>query len=389
MKLFDNEKYNTISIYVILVIIFNILCVVFFTNFDVILSFLSILINASKPLIYAFFFAFFLTPLLKLCDNRLLFFIGRKKPKPKLKKILSIVLTYIIALGVITFFIFIIIPNIMESYNDLESKIDVYIVYAQNWIEDMIGTSEFFAEQYAKVIDSLQELVADSHRLFNDISPHVINFVKNFVSEATSIFLGVLFSIYFLISKDTVRGQSKKILRSILSKEKYNSALKVFNLINVTFNEYIIGKTLDSILIGLLSFILMTILNLPYPSLVSVIVGVMSFIPFYGIYIGALPGIFIIFIASPIKALWFFLIVILLQQIDSNIIEPRILSEKNGLSALWVLIAIILMSGLLGVVGLFIGVPLFTVLYTLFREWVEKRLDTKKLPVSTKYYYLD
>ena len=387
MKLFNNEKYNTISVYALLIILFNILCIIIFLNIEIISGWKDILFEVGKPIIYAFFFAFFLSPLMKFCNNKLLFFIGRKKPKPKLKKVLSIILTYIIALSAITAFIFIIIPNITKSYFDLESKIGGYIIYAQNWIEDMIGTSDFFAEQYTKVVDSLQDLIADSYQLFNNVSPVIINLLKSIFNETTSILLGMVFSIYFLLEKDKVRAQSKKLLRSFMSENVYNYSLKVFNLINVTFNEFIVGKTLDSMFIGLLCFILMTIIGLPYASLVSIIVGVMSFIPFYGIYIGAVPGIFIIFIASPIKALWFFIIIILLQQLDSNFIEPRILSEKNGLSALWVLIAIILMSELLGIIGLFIGVPLFTVIYRLFKESVEKKLTAKKLPPDTVDYY--
>lgn len=387
MKFFNNDKYNTISVYILLVIIFNIFLIVIYLNIDVVSGWFSLLFNVCKPLIYAFFFAFFLSPLLKFCDNKLLFFIGRKKPKPKLKKILSVILTYVIILGATIFFIFIIIPNITESYYELESKIGGYIFYAQEWIEDMLGTSEFFAEQYAKVIDSLQELLADSYKLFNNLSPYVIDFIKTFVNETLNIILGLLFSIYFLMAKDKVRAQSKKALKAFLSDSMYNYSLKVFKLINVTFSEYIVGKALDAILIGLLCFLLMTLINLPYASLISVIVGVLSFIPFYGIYIGALPGIFIIFITSPIKALWFIFIIIGLQQIDSNIIEPKILSEKNGLSALWILIAIIVMSGLLGFVGLIIGVPLFTVIYTLFKEWIEKRLESREMSVKTKDYY--
>ena len=387
MKLFNNEKYNTISAYALLIILFNILCIVVFLNVGTLSSWKDILFEAAKPVIYAFFFAFFLSPLMKFCDNKLLFFIGRKKPKPKLKKVLSIILTYAIALGAITAFIFVIIPNITKSYYDLESKIGGYIVYAQNWIEDMIGTSDFFAEQYGKVIASLQDLIADSYQLFNNISPVIINLLKSIFNEMTSILLGMVFSIYYLLEKDTVRAQSKKLLRSFMSETVYNYTLKVCRLINVTFNEFIVGKSLDAMFIGLLCFIIMTLFGLPYASLVSIIVGVMSFIPFYGIYLGAVPGIFIIFIASPIKALWFFIIVILLQQLDSNIIEPRILSEKNGLSALWVLIAIILMSELLGIAGLFIGVPLFTVIYRLFKEIVEKKLAAKDLPPDTVDYY--
>ena len=389
MKFFTNEKYNTISAYVLLVILFTVSCIVVFLNIDTISGWGNVIFEAFKPLIYAFFIAFFLTPLVKFCSEKLLFFIGRKKSKPKFKKILSVILAYMIALGAITFFIFIIIPNISESYYDLESKIGGYIIYAQSWIEDMIGTSEFFAEQYAKVVDSLQDLLSDSYQLFNDVSPHIINFITNTINETTSIFLGLIFSIYFILSKEIVQAQSKKLLRAFMSENTYNYSLKVLNLINVTFNEYIVGKILDSIFIGLLCFTIMTVTTLPYASLVSVIVGVMSFIPFFGIYIGAVPGIFIIFIASPIKALWFFIIIIALQLIDSNFIEPKILSEKNGLSALWVLIAIITMSGLLGVAGLFIGVPLFTVAYILFKELVEKKLSAKDMPTETSDYKLN
>jgi len=383
MKIFNNEKYNTVAVYVLIVIIFTIFCVLVCINFDFIKSTVNTIYSVCKPLIYAFIFAFMLLPLSKLCENKILFFI---KKRIKLKKMLAIILTYLIAFSVITFFGFIIVPQIIDSYTDLESKVGGYVSYAQNWIEEKAGESEYFAEQYEKVIDALQGLVANSYTFFESITPVIINFLGAFLKETINIFLGIVISIYFLISKDKVWAQIKKLSRAVLPDDGYKSLLKILDLIYKIFNEFVVGKSLDSIFLGLLCFLLMTLFSMPYAPIVSLAIGMTAFIPFIGIYIGALFGVFIIFIADPAKVLWFLLIVIGLQQIDSNLIEPRILSEKNGLSALWVLIAIIFMGGFFGLFGLFFGVPIFTVIYSMFKELVERRLKKRELPHETLKY---
>jgi predicted PurR-regulated permease PerM len=386
MKFKTDDRYNTIAAYVMLVILFNILIILILVNLGVITGAAKVLFDAVKPLLYAVFFAFMLSPLEKFFEKHLPIILEKKKPHPKLKKFTAIIMTYLITLLFLTAFGFIIVPQITDSYIDFQSKILTYVGTAQSWVSDIVGSSEFFADQYNRIVTMLEDLVNNSYDMFQTYSPYIVNFIKAFLTEAMNIILGLLFSIYFIIYKEKVIAQFKKLIRAFCSEKTFKDTIRLFRFIGVTFNEFIVGKMLDSILIGLLCYILMMVCMLPYAPFVSVIIGVTAFIPFIGMYIGAIPGIFIIFLASPIKVIWFLLIIIALQQLDSNVIEPRILSEKHGLSTLWVLTSIIIMGGFLGVWGLIIGVPFVTVIYAIFKDIVEKRLEKRGLPSATEDY---
>lgn len=171
------------------------------------------------------------------------------------------------------------------------------------------------------------------------------------------------------------------------SERLYNSTLELANFTDKTFGGYITGKLLDSLIIGIIMFIVCAICKMPYTPLVSVLVGVTNVIPIVGPFIGAIPGTFIIFIVDPVKAFWFIVINVVVQQLDGNVIGPKILGQTTGLSALWVMMSITIMGGLWGLFGMLISVPIFAVLYTLVKLFVEKRLAGKGAPTETVEYY--
>ena len=153
-----------------------------------------------------------------------------------------------------------------------------------------------------------------------------------------------------------------------------------------TFGKFLSGKILDSLIIGILTFVILTIFKMPYTLLVSVIVGITNIIPFFGPFIGAIPSVIIILFVSPIKALWFLLIILVIQQIDGNIIGPKILGDSIGISAFWILFSILVAGKFLGLVGMVIGVPLFAVIYSIIKEVVESQLDKKGMKTKTEDY---
>ena len=155
----------------------------------------------------------------------------------------------------------------------------------------------------------------------------------------------------------------------------------------MTFGKFLVGKLLDSCIIGVLTFFILTVCKMPYTILISVIVGITNIIPFFGPFIGAIPSFIIILFVSPVKALWFLLIILIVQQIDGNIIGPKILGDSIGISAFWILFAILVAGKFLGIVGMIVGVPLFAVIYSLLKEVVEGRLKKKGLKTDTKDYY--
>ena len=216
--------------------------------------------------------------------------------------------------------------------------------------------------------------------------PLVFNVTKNLTTGLTNLVLGIIISVYFLVGKERFFAQIKKFLYALLPKDLVGRLIDITHTSNRIFSGFISGKILDSLIIGILCFVGMSIFRMPMAMLVSVIVGVTNIIPYFGPFIGAIPSALIVFLVDPIKALWFVVFVVCLQQFDGNILGPRILGDSIGMPAFWVVFSILLFGGYLGVLGMFIGVPTFAVIYSIFKLWTEGRLSRKNLPVDTKSY---
>ena len=189
-----------------------------------------------------------------------------------------------------------------------------------------------------------------------------------------------------MIEKEKFFALSKKITYALFPKTIAQRVIKLTHMSNETFGKFLSGKILDSLIIGIMTFIILYVCKMPYALLVSVIVGITNIIPFFGPFIGAVPSFIIILFVDPVKALWFLLIVFVIQQIDGNIIGPKILGDSIGISAFWILFAILVAGKFLGIVGMVIGVPLFAVVYSIIKEIVEERLRKKGLKVQTEDY---
>ena len=395
MKINWNKEYTIIAIYICAISLITILLLFAGLNFGQITDWLSRMYKLSSPIIYGFVIAYILNPLVKLCEKYVFKFVSRKKPHPKLKRILSMVLTYIFMATVLTLFIAIIVPQIVSSYGDLESKMYTYVTSAQQWIEDLIAKSEFAMNQYNKIMefididkitDSLKEFIQNIYNFLQNVTPYVMDFIKETVAQLKNALIGIIFSIYFLYSKEKLIAQFKKVLHAFIKKERVESIINFGRFTDKTFGGFIIGKILDSIIIGILTFIILAIFKMPYYQIISLIVGVTNVIPFFGPFIGAIPSAFIIFIANPSMTIWFILIIILIQQLDGNVIGPKILGESTGLSVMWVVVAITIMGGMFGIIGMLIGVPVFAILYYIVKTIVDNRLENKQLSADTNDY---
>ena len=200
------------------------------------------------------------------------------------------------------------------------------------------------------------------------------------------LIIGIILSVYLLFNKETHGAQAKKVAYSLFSEERANNLINNTRFAHRTFGGFISGKIVDSLIIGILCFIGTTVMQTPYALLISVIVGVTNIIPFFGPYLGAIPSGFIILMINPVKCLWFLIFILILQQIDGNIIGPKILGDSTGLSSFWVIFAITLFGGIFGVVGWFLGVPIFAIIYAAVKTFIDTRLERKKLPSDTLYY---
>ncbi len=394
MKFEWNKRYNTYAAYAVGVLIAAAIFIFVLLRWDEFDSVLSRIIGVCKPLIYAVGIAYLLWPLMTFFEKKAFAGIEKHKPRKKIVRILSLVCTYIIFLLVLTLFFGTVIPQISSSFMMLMDRMSQYISTAQTWIDDFIGQNAFIDAEFVnglvdRLNDLINQLITWIYDNFRRALSGVTSYAANFATEIWNIVLGIIFAVYFLLFKENLLAQVKKLFMSVLSEPAYQKAAHYAALTDRTFGGFINGKLLDSLIIGILCFILMSIFRMPYAPLISLIIGITNVIPFFGPFIGAIPSTFFVFIADPGMTLWFVLLVFLLQQLDGNVIGPKILGDFIGLSPLWVIVSITVMGGLLGIFGMFLGVPTFAVIYAFIKEITEKNLDKKGLPTDTDAYYAD
>ncbi len=410
MKIDWNQKYTTIAVYTILSSLVIILIVAAVMNFPVIGAAIGKLNSILTPVWYGLIIAYLANPILKFCEKHIFRFKITTKRQKGTKRALSIVLTLIIILMILTILLLLIIPQVYLSAADFSSKLGGYIqsttklineftakldaIFESSVLSEIFGNdvntvSDFFNKyiDLEKLSAAFQDMIAELTVTIKDHFPQVVGIFSGIASGFLNAVLGICFSIYFLASKEKLVAQLKKLLRSVTSQNAYNSVLELCNFTDKTFGSFITGEILDSLIVGVLCFIVCAICRIPYAVLIGVIVGVTNIIPVAGPFIGAIPSFLIIFIVDPVKALWFAVIILIIQQMDGNVIKPKILGQTTGLASLWVLFSITVMGGLMGLVGMIIAVPLFSILYSLLKIAVEKKLAKRELPTATVDYY--
>ncbi len=350
----------------------------------------------ASPIIYGIIVAYLLTPIVNFLEKKLLqpIFSHKNeitKKKQKWMRVISVTLTMILLIFVIYIFFSILIPNIVTSIKSISLQFPLYVKNLNYWI------NKFF-ERYPdieKIITQLVDLYSEELNTYlnESIIPQLESVVKTVSLSLISVLrvlwdfiIGLIIAIYVLFSKELFSGQSKKIAYALFSTENANHIINDIRFISDTFIGFISGKIVDSLIIGLICFAGTSILNIPYALLISVIVGVTNIIPFFGPFLGAIPSTILILMVDPIKCIYFILFILFLQQLDGNVIGPKILGQSTGLSSFWVIFSITIFGGLLGIPGMIIGVPFFAVIYAGVRHVVEKSLSKKGLPTESKLY---
>lgn len=366
-----------------------------FHGFDLING-IGKLFRIMMPVIYGCIVTYMLVPVLNFFERRLIKFCERKKIKldtPKRKKNLrciSVAITMIVFFACLIFVISMLFPKIIESINKLTEDLPIYVNHMKAWPAQIFKNSpeiaNFLDQKINNNANKVEEFMTDDFAaVLNNIVAITVHIYK-FFKELLNIIIGLIISIYLLVSKENFKGQFKKIIYALLDKNKAEIVLKEISHINETFGGFLNGKILDSIIIGVICFIVCAILKMPYALIISVIVGVTNIIPFFGPFLGAIPSAFLILLVDPKKCIVFLIFVVILQQIDGNIIGPWILGDSTGLSSFWVIFSITIFGGLFGIWGMFIGVPLFAVIYSFIRRLCKRLLEKKGLPTDTAEY---
>lgn len=361
------------------------------------------IIDICFPIIDGLVIAFLLCPMVNWFEQRF-FILFRKKEnrcKPlseKAKKwlrVLSIFLSYTIVISLLSAFIITVVPQVRLSIENIYHQSSQYKANIEGWITDLFNKypniEVWVMDSYESYATQLSEwknnyLLPKAQELLATVSTGVFNFL----GALWDIIIGAIVSIYVLASKEKFSGQFKKMAYGFLNTKTANVLIENIRMVNNKFSGFIVGKLIDSLIIGVLCFVGCRILSFPYPVLLALIIGVTNIIPFFGPFIGAIPCILLIFMINPLQSLYFAIFILALQQFDGNILGPKILGESTGISSFWVIFAITLFGGIWGVTGMIVGVPLFAVIFAIIKTVLVTKLTKKDLPTETKeYVYVD
>lgn len=353
------------------------------------------LISAAEPIIIGLVLAYLLTPVMRFCEKIILPFLEKHtKNKAKVKKrarALSVTCCIIFLLIVIALLIALIVPaltnSIMTLATTLPGQVRDFVKlldegrFGDTEISDDIGNFLVTATDY---VDNYftKEILPEIQTYIAQITSGVISVVKGLLN----FIIGIIAMAYVLTIMETLQGQAKKIIYAIFKPGQGNAIIHTIRKSSEIFGGFITGKLLDSAIIGVICYFGCLILRMPSTVLVSVIIGVTNVIPFFGPFIGAVPALLLVVIQSPWHALYLLIFIIVLQQVDGNIIGPKILGNTTGLSSFWVMFSILVFGGVWGVFGMILGVPVFAVLYYIIGKIVRSALSKKKLPTETAVY---
>ena len=386
MKINWNNKYATIAMYAFLVICGSILLYLGVSHISSIKASINDFIKTLQPFIIGGTLAYLLNFILKFYEDKVLSYDFFKKLKKSGKRGVGLLLTYITASIITYLFIQFVLPQLVESIVGLVNNIPEYLNELTRFTNNIFDNLNLQPEYINLITDKFGEAVTYIITIISNLVPVIGNFVVGATSSILNIIIGIIVSIYILIDKEKFMALGKKIVYALCSEEKAKFILRLATQSNMTFSRFIGGKILDSFIIGVLTFFILTIFKMPYVLLISVIVGVTNIIPFFGPFIGGIPAAIIILFVSPIQALWFIIIIIVIQQIDGNIIGPKILGDSIGISAFWILFSLLVAAKFMGFVGMVIGVPLFAIFYSIVKEIIEEKLRKKGLPIETEKY---
>lgn len=350
-----------------------------------------------SPFIYGFVMAYLLSPIYNATVRGLYKLLGKYfKNKQRLFsfcKLVASVVAVVCLIGAVAGLIALIVPQVIESLTGILKSLPQRLTQLSALFNDITSKmdnkrlamkmSEIYAQAQTNLIELAQtKLLPGMGTLVGQVSTQVLLTLKTMMN----VMIGVMACVYMLNSKERFQGQFKKVILATLPKEKAEAVFDFAKFTNRTFGGFINGKIIDSIIIGIICFILMEIFGFPYPILISAIIGITNVIPFFGPFIGAIPAAIIILLVSPIHALYFLILIFILQQVDGNIIGPAILGNTTGIASFWVLFSIVIGGGLFGFIGMVLGVPVFAIIYYYFSRSINKRLEAKGLEFRTDSY---
>lgn len=371
----------------LLLVTFAILLFTGIQHLNIVLTVLGFAGSVVSPLLIGCAVAFVLNVPMRFFETKL-FSNSRKRRKvsPGMARGISLLLTVILVAVVIPLLLFIIVPQLAASVSGLGTTIVAAFTRFVNWSEEQFSA-------YPEITSWLENLTVDWESLlasivdflrsgFSNVISSTISATKSIVSAVSTGFVAVVFAVYVLLQKEKLGLQCRKTLYAVLPKPAADQMIRVCRLSHRVFSSFITSQCVEAVILGMMFFVSMTLLRMPYALLVGCLIAVTALIPIVGAFIGCAVGAFLLLMISPMQALVFVILFLVLQQVEGNLIYPHVVGSSIGLPSIWVLAAVSLGGSLMGVVGMLLFIPLTSVLYTLFREFVYKRLRTKGIKVK-------
>jgi predicted PurR-regulated permease PerM len=373
MKIDWNKRYTTIAIYAIIVFLICYFIVNAASKWDLTLGHIKGMLRTLSPFIYALAIAYFIDPLVTKLEK----YLFKKVVKDKTRRAFSIIVAYLIVLGFIVLLLSFVIPQIIDSIQEI-AKLPIFdLAYIQLVMDK--GSIAIFDTGYSIDLSLVNEYLNENvlstfstlSGFLTNFAPIIVGNLASFTAGLFNLIIGFIIAIYLLMSKESALHTARKVVFAIFPPKKSIFIINLSKESNTIFINFILGKLLDSLIIGIIAFISLLLLKYPFALLLSVIVGITNIIPFFGPFVGGGIGFVILLFINPVQALWYLLFIFILQQFDGNILGPKILGDSTGLSAFWVIFAIIFFGKFFGIVGMFIGVPITAVIKNIIKREID------------------
>ena len=360
-------------------ILFTIIVIFAFINISYLWTFIKYIIAIFMPFIIGAMMAFVLNVLLNVVENKLFKKLNKKNTKTwkKLKRPVSLVTTFIIIIAIIALILGLIIPQLKNTVELFTENFDSYKTQSVELLEK-VGIEKKTINKLNNNIENIQEEATKYISKNSDkIMQTTVGVATTVAGTVTSIVLGMVFAIYILLKKEDLTRQFKKLARAYLPEKRQTTLKEISTLSNKTFGNFVSGQCIEALIIGLLCFIGMLILQIPYAPTIAVLVGFTALIPVFGAFIGTAIGSFLILMVDPTKALIFIIFIIILQQLEGNLIYPKVVGNSVGLPGIWVMVAVTVGASIGGILGMLLSVPVCSILYSILRTDVNNRIDQK------------
>lgn len=383
------NKYIAWGVTIFSVIFAAILVFFIIYRWDTIFSFVGTILTIMMPVVYGVVIAYLMNPLVKFFDVNVYRKLFKKDidDKNKITRVLALITSTLLFIGIIVLIVTMLLPEIVKSLSMFINNANTYLVNSKDYLIKLFGDgsiSDLINKNYDNIANIFNKWINDG-------------FIQNFIISVKdgifvtikflyNLIVGFIISIYVLFDKEKFKAQIKKVLYSFLDISLVNNILENVRYTDKIFGNFFSAKLIDSLIVGILCFIGCLIIDVPYSLVISVIVGVTNIIPYFGPFIGAVPSALLILLVTPNKCITFLIFVFILQQFDGNVLGPKIMGSKTGLSSFWVLFSLLIFGGLFGVVGMLVGVPLFSIIYSVIDKIIKDRLNKKQLPVESIYY---